>query len=70
MYIFTKNMDMVVIFFILILVFSQNRQAILIFLLMLYIIFRSTANTKGLEELKVAHQFNNRYLGAAIGDHL
>jgi len=29
-------------------------------------IIKSTSNTKGLEELKVAHQFNNRYLGAAI----
>jgi hypothetical protein len=28
---------------------------------------RSTANTKGLEELRVANQFNCRYLGSAIG---
>ena len=31
---------------------------------------RSTANTKGLEELRVANQFNCRYLGSAIGQYI
>ncbi|XP_023342622.1 tropomodulin-3 [Eurytemora carolleeae] len=29
-------------------------------------IIKSTANTKGLEELKIANQYNNMYLGSAI----